>query len=125
MPVISNFFLSHETMLDEAAEAAATTAAGGCCEGCFAEIAVTLSPFSKILPKIFRDPFFELPFGTTSTSSASSTTRFMYSSKPRIRPSIRVVVCSKSQMHTRVFVDKNLKITARERWKKRKMVVSG
>lgn len=112
-------------MLDDVI-GATTAAAGVCCEGCFAEIAVTLSPFSKILPKSFRDPFFELPFGTTSTSSASSTTRFMYSSNPRIRPSIRVVVCSKSQMHTRVFVDKNLKITAeRDGEEERSKEVSG
>ena len=81
----------------------------------FAEIAVTLSPFSKILPRVFLEPFLELPFGTTSTSSASSTTRFIYSSKPKIRPSIRLVVCSKSHIQTRVFEERNLKITAKEK----------
>ena len=39
-------------------------------------IIVMLSPLSKIRPTVFRVPFFLF------TSSASSSTRFMYSSKP-------------------------------------------
>ena len=39
-------------------------------------IMVMLSPLSKIRPTVFRVPFFLF------TSSASSSTRFMYSSKP-------------------------------------------
>lgn len=50
-----------------------------------------LSPFSRMRPIARRVFFF------TKISSASSMTRFMYSSKPKMRPSIRRSACSWSQ----------------------------
>merc|ERR1719454_80789 len=59
-------------------------------------ISVMLSPFSIILPKVFSVFLFRW------TSQASSKTRFMYSSKPVMCPSIRVLTFSYSQTLTRV-----------------------
>jgi len=51
-------------------------------------IKVILSPFKRMRPTGRRVFFF------TDISSASSNTKFMYSSKPRIRPSMRRSACS-------------------------------
>lgn len=61
-------------------------------------IRVILSPFSKILPSCF------LMFFLTLTSSASSRTKFMYSSNPIIRPSILRSFCSKSHIWMRALL---------------------
>ena len=64
-----------------------------------------LSPLRMILPIFLRaPPFFRL------TSSASSSTVFMYSSKPMILPSMRKSAFSQSQISTRDLVQKNLQI---------------
>lgn len=67
-------------------------------------MSVILSPLSKIRPTETRRCFFSI------TSSASSRTRFMYSSKPTIRPSTHVSVFSYIQICTRAFVCKKRKI---------------
>eukprot|EP00929_Paragymnodinium_shiwhaense_P036752 TRINITY_DN1966_c0_g2_i1.p1 TRINITY_DN1966_c0_g2~~TRINITY_DN1966_c0_g2_i1.p1 ORF type:complete len:119 (+),score=18.31 TRINITY_DN1966_c0_g2_i1:95-451(+) len=54
-----------------------------------------LSPFRRIRPMARR------VFFLTWISSASSTTRFMYSSKPRMRPSMRRSACSCNQIWMR------------------------
>ena len=71
-------------------------------------IIVTLSPFSKILPTFFLS-FFP---PRALTSSASSRTRFMYSSNPTIWPSMTspVAVCSNNHTCTRDFVCRNRKM---------------
>ena len=63
-----------------------------------------LSPLSKILPTETRRCFF------STTSSASSRTRFMYSSKPTMRPSTHASVFSYIQICTRALVCKKRKI---------------
>uniref|UniRef100_A0A0V0H2K3 Putative ovule protein n=1 Tax=Solanum chacoense TaxID=4108 RepID=A0A0V0H2K3_SOLCH len=55
-------------------------------------IRVMLSPFRRIRPNCLLVFFFTL------TSSASSRTKFIYSSKPMIRPSILRSFCSKSHI---------------------------
>ena len=67
-------------------------------------ISVILSPFNKMRPNFRRD--LSLMFN----SSASSKVRFMYSSKPIMRPSIRVFVFSYNQTWTRDLFCRNLKI---------------
>lgn len=67
-------------------------------------ISVMLSPFNSIRPKNF------LVFFLRDTSSASSRTRFMYSSKPMMRPSILISFCSNSHIWILDLLCKNLKI---------------
>lgn len=67
-------------------------------------MSVMLSPFNKIRPKGFRVFFFK------EISSASSRTRFMYSSNPMIRPSILISFCSNSQNWILDLLCKNRKI---------------
>lgn len=55
-----------------------------------------VSPFSKIRPRGFEVCFEE------STSTAASRTRFMYSSKPTMRPSMQTLALSYSQIRIRV-----------------------
>lgn len=62
-------------------------------------MSVMLSPLSKIRPSALR------VFFLIDNSSASSSTRFMYSSKPMMRPSILRSVFSKSQTWMRVFCE--------------------
>lgn len=67
-------------------------------------INVILSPFRRIRPNCFLLFFFTL------TSSASSRTKFMYSSKPIIRPSTLRSFCSNSHIWMRALLWRNLKI---------------
>ncbi|GMH41053.1 hypothetical protein BSKO_08963 [Bryopsis sp. KO-2023] len=67
-------------------------------------MSVMLSPFNKIRPSCFLVFFF------IETSSASSSTKFIYSSKPMIFPSIRVSGCSNSQMDILCRLCRNRKI---------------
>lgn len=67
-------------------------------------ISVMLSPLSRIRPTGFR------ALRRTDTSSASSMTRFMYSSNPMMRPSMRVSGDSYSHTRMRCFDCKKRKI---------------
>lgn len=67
-------------------------------------MSVMLSPLINILPSDF------LVFRFTETSSASSSTKFMYSSNPMIRPSILRSDCSNNHSCTFCRLCKNRKI---------------
>lgn len=69
------------------------------------EINVMLSPFNNILPSSCLDSGFFVEIST-----ASSITKFINSSNPRILPCILRCVCSYNQMDTRACCCKYLKI---------------
>lgn len=76
-----------------AAQAARVCPTAGCLAACSAAylaacMSVMVSPLRRMRPSALR------VFRFTDTSSASSSTRFMYSSKPMMRPSIRRSLCS-------------------------------
>lgn len=77
-------------------------------------MSVMVSPLSRMRPSGVLFRFF------TSSSSASSSTRFMYSSKPMIRPSMRVFTCSYNQIWMRAFYKQHQSSTSRQHSSPRK-----
>ena len=111
-PYLRRWIRLHSSLLNDDAErkksrlvtAARTTARSNAYYLSTLTIMVTLSPFNKILPIFVRTFFFE-------TSSASSSTKFMYSSNPTIWPSMQSPFkLSNNHICTRAFVCRNLKI---------------